>query len=685
MIEEKYEKKFFSRYSTWAVGLLCVLATSFGLYAGLPPTSLGGGLTNAVNGTTFKFIAPWNQATQVAGTTWRIETGSSNWLSDANFESLVTAHGWVILSASGTVTTDSTNPISEKRSGLFTIPSSGGLQAKSPPISGLNAAFAGTQGQYSCRFNNNGSTPIAVTIAITDTTGTVVTSKSGSLPANGIASQQIIGDFFTVPQFTPFFITISSSTASQTFDVDSCFVGPIPFNALSSIGPTTSWLNAGANVIGSTTASPPTKGTTTGTGGSDKFFWRQVGTNMEFRMEYAQSATTGSAIGGGNYLYTFPTSTGCQMDSNKVTFNTGSSAVLSSNIIGSGYVTSSTSGQPGSPIAYDATHFRIVAGANGSGATNWVGAANTWYDVTQASISYTVSGSVPCLGWSAQTAVSPTQGPQAWSGYHDSTCSWARTNAAYGDPTADATCVLTQRTNLSFGSVSSVAGLLPGITFTPSLSGTYYVCAVSKAAPNITALAATLGIQLTDGSGTQLSESVETGLVTSGYQEFTNCAFITTTAGTAYTTKLQSKASAGQITIGGNGGSAIEWTIFPTVFQFPTPLLIGNIISGAQDTERIERAVVAADCTASPCTITSQSGAWVSSITRAGTGNYSLNFPAGIWSAAPTCVINSANATGTTFAGVGLTATTSIYTFFTNSNQTTSADSRFNVICMGSK
>lgn len=170
--------------------------------------------------------------------------------------------------------------------------------------------------------------------------------------------------------------------------------------------------------------------------------------------------------------------------------------------------------------------------------------------------------------WSAVASTTAA----SWSGFHASDCSWARTNTAYGDPTADSACTLTESTNAGFGTVTSaVSGSdkLPGLVFTPPQTGKLMVCTPSYAAPNITAVAATIGIQLTDGT-TVIAESVQTGLVSTSYQGFLTCSQYIIASLSPVTIKLQSKASAGTITIGGNGGHAVEWALFYIDEPLPT-------------------------------------------------------------------------------------------------------------------
>src|SRR5690606_7714105 len=50
----------------------------------------------------------------------------------------------------------------------------------------------------------------------------------------------------------------------------------------------------------------------------------------------------------------------------------------------------------------------------------------------------------------SEIAYRPELLPGSWSGYHGNDCSFARTNTAYGDPAADASCTFTERTNQNF-------------------------------------------------------------------------------------------------------------------------------------------------------------------------------------------------------------------------------------------
>jgi hypothetical protein len=115
--------------------------------------------------------------------------------------------------------------------------------------------------------------------------------------------------------------------------------------------------------------------------------------------------------------------------------------------------------------------------------------------------------------------------------------------------------------------------------------------------------------------------------------------------------------------------------------------LIPGVTSNSSGMERVERARItggsdSTDCSSSPCTITRQSGSWLSSVTRDGGGSYTLNFAAGVFSATPECTCSAENG-----ASYGLCvyrpSTSSLGYIRTASNGTTPTDMRFSIHCQG--
>lgn len=142
-----------------------------------------------------------------------------------------------------------------------------------------------------------------------------------------------------------------------------------------------------------------------------------------------------------------------------------------------------------------------------------------------------------------------------------------------------------------------------------------------------------------------------------------------------------------QIDTGGEGGlgdGPFEITVTPISQGITTPILVGSVTSQSTGAERIERAYIAgggAACTSTPCTITRQSGSWLTSVSRSSTGSYSLNIASGIFTAAPTCTF-ATQSPGP--VRVGTTPTTTLFDFTVVNAAGSAVDtSDMNIICMG--
>jgi hypothetical protein len=122
----------------------------------------------------------------------------------------------------------------------------------------------------------------------------------------------------------------------------------------------------------------------------------------------------------------------------------------------------------------------------------------------------------------------------------------------------------------------------------------------------------------------------------------------------------------------------------------PMPQLKHAVTTSSEGVERVERVRFGgsselSSCTSSPCTIYSQSGNWVSSITRNAVGSYTINFVSGIFSAPPSCTC-LANQPGLDDAVCGGAPNNSTSTKTINTRNSTSAyrvDTTVEVICMG--
>jgi hypothetical protein len=112
----------------------------------------------------------------------------------------------------------------------------------------------------------------------------------------------------------------------------------------------------------------------------------------------------------------------------------------------------------------------------------------------------------------------------------------------------------------------------------------------------------------------------------------------------------------------------------------PAPIMVNTVVSNPSGTEVVERADI--NCVSGP-SISRQSGSWLASISRSGTGTCALVINSGVFSSAPTCVITPVgnSAKQATQNGASPTTTGVSMGFFDGSGA--AADSSASVICMG--
>lgn len=267
----------------------------------------------------------------------------------------------------------------------------------------------------------------------------------------------------------------------------------------------------------------------------------------------------------------------------------------------------------------------------------------------------------------------------SWSGYHDSTCSWARTNTAYGDPTADATCALGERQNSNFGTVTSVAGLLPGITFTPKTTGNYFVCA------SFTTLIATagadIGARLWDGA-TVVDESGYEGPNAGNNIAIKLCGIYYVNSTSSKTLSIQTKASAGAATIQAlTNTTAIEWSIFPISQNFPAPVFndIRNKADGGEPGVKI--CTWATSGAATVLRATGNCGSGVGAGVGVGTGRY--DYVPNVFTVAPSCTCAVISASAGQHCHFVSDPTTSLVQVITSNATPAAANAGHMLTCIG--
>lgn len=298
---------------------------------------------------------------------------------------------------------------------------------------------------------------------------------------------------------------------------------------------------------------------------------------------------------------------------------------------------------------------------------------------------YEVSFRLPIVGANSISIWNSGAQGLSWSGYHASDCSWTRTNTAFGDPSADASCTFTERQNRNFGSVTSYlsgSDKLPGIVFTPKVSGRYFICATAASYGPATQFA---GIRHALSDGTTQISAVERQMSSTAQElaPMTTCGIYNATVAST-TIRLQTSSSSGSIVMTGVGATtaSIEWSIF-NLDQPVSAILMNDVITSNLNGDRITHAQTAAQCTASPCTISKSSGN-VTSITRTGTGDYTVNYTG--YSDVPTCVAGTGP--GAAVASVHIASVTSTavrINLFQSALGSAIDQNAFYVICTGAR
>lgn len=164
-----------------------------------------------------------------------------------------------------------------------------------------------------------------------------------------------------------------------------------------------------------------------------------------------------------------------------------------------------------------------------------------------------------------ESSQSPNTG-YAWKGVHGTDCSFARSTASLGDPTADSSCTFTQIENKNFGTVSSYlsgSDKLPGIVFTADEAACYFV----RAGFNHTQGGSAVNYSFDLGDGTSAIDTqllfIPTG--TTGTKHAGLSGIYCTTASGSVTLRIRTLSADGAsaFTITGNSPvNAVEWSIF---------------------------------------------------------------------------------------------------------------------------
>jgi hypothetical protein len=628
--------------------------------AGLPPTSLKGQLQSSPK-TTFNFQAPLNQATQVSGTTSVIETGSDNALVNPRFSGGTT--GWTISggsssAASSTLTWDSS-------AAGQTVTSTGVVVTAGDE--GKNQAYSA-----SCRFKTASGT---ATHEIQLTDGTNILARTPITSSTDFTRSTATG---TAPSSGSVYLRVISIASNEpSIDAKNCYLGR-----------------------------------------AEGFNWAQVSQATAYgTLKYA--ATTNCGPGGWDTTSTsfgnYSADTDCPTPT--VTLNASAPAtkvpgLTFSSLPPGEYMVVAQSWFRDVTSDANGCYFRLSDGTNTSGqieafVSSGLGFANQLvghfsYSTAQSSLTFQIQAKsdnaantcrigadsadltfqVYRFPTSTDGSLRADQSAASYSGtLVGAGGGWANTSSgSFGAfSVATTSTTLTQLTSRNLTCVAE-STKLPAITCALPKGGTYRVSASGTASNGSIG---DWGVRVADGSGNTLSggfigHSATAGLVTSFSQQGL---YLASSSGSA-TFQLQgTNFGSGTVSLAEAALEPITWTVEQADGVLPQPLIPGSVFSSSTGTRYTETAAVTTSCTATPCTLATNTPG-VTSITRAGAGDYTINFATGSFSAAPTCKVTMGSA-ALTVPLVSSTRTSTAYQFFSRNTSNAGTDNSFDIECSG--
>lgn len=165
-----------------------------------------------------------------------------------------------------------------------------------------------------------------------------------------------------------------------------------------------------------------------------------------------------------------------------------------------------------------------------------------------------------------------------WSGYHDSTCSWAFAGSSFADPSDDASCAIVNSASQNFGAVTSYGASKPGITFIPKTAGIYQVTVQGTCA--YAANDTPCDLELTDGTTVfGYAHAHSDGSTTGNLKSpFTINAIVPVASISSISLRLKGTihgwgGSGFTVAAGYQGNEALQWTVVQIGQQMPQPII----------------------------------------------------------------------------------------------------------------
>lgn len=243
-------------------------------------------------------------------------------------------------------------------------------------------------------------------------------------------------------------------------------------------------------------------------------------------------------------------------------------------------------------------------------------------------------------------AIRPDMLANSWSGYHNTSCSWNISQSAFTAdfPFTAGGCDIVQRTNRNFGTVTSAndgtpGNQIPGVVFTPSNPGRYYVCA--SFGINGNSLNQGMSYGLFDETPTQFGSGY-TGVTSTGETEFMKvCGILdVASANVAKTVKIRGAVSSGSTGLTSGSLQSIDWNIFKLDQPLPAPVLVNSVVSNSNGVEVTCRGIIN---NLNPGATINSSSNCVASVNYISAGVIQINFSANTFSGNPACTCASQN------------------------------------------
>lgn len=610
-------------------------------YAGLPPTTVKG-QTDVGAKVKFQFQAPHNQITDLGGVSGLIETGNTNILTNPGFEASVT--NWTA-SGGATATANST----AKGTGAlgYDWNSNGASQTLVSSTIVVPNGLQGNNGLVSCNIKTVSGTA-TYTLTVDDGTTNIVTPVTINNSTSTFIQTSLN---FVYPSSGSIRVKLSSVAADEPeIYIDDCFLGSAV--NVASIPPQAVLMGtvkvSGCTAVWSTTST------------SYASFAAQTGCSYAVTKN-ALSPTTNipairfASLPAGDYL-----------------------------LQATGRIENNTGNQASFYQFYDGTTASIEE-SNISSSTSVIGVSP--------GISQSFSYSAPQSNVTLQIRSKVTAGGTA-NLYGQTT--YPLVIKVWYFPPSSQQAVSSSNADYSGSTYSLTASNTQGIGTPTSAS-----CTHDRVGGNLL-----LNCKLTTGTptATEMRINLPNGLVSADTTRIPSIQLVGYGARNvingAYNYNMLIEPSVGYLTVGAESsalagltkqnGSALfnAGEVFSFFASVPiqgwsssqrAPTLIGSVTSNSNGAERIERVKIT-----SAGAITSQSGLWVTSVTKGGTGNYTVNFSSSTWSDAPTCTCTSSwpgAATGS-FCNINTNTTTALQ-LYTANDTGAAADYGTSIHCVG--